>query len=188
MTRTRSRRRARAGFTVVELAISSLLMALVALLLSATWTAFCRPAIDAAARCRLAQEANLAAASLARDFGGTLADASGQLGAPTDGQFVGRMVPEPWYLRLCYHGGGSTTDFTPKWTAPDTVITYYLGSNQLIRWDENAGTQFAAANFVSAFQVTPLEDGTGVSILLTFTYRDMSLTYTLVVYDPPKPS
>jgi type II secretory pathway component PulJ len=186
MTRLRSRRRA--GFTVVELAVTSFLMALVAVLLSATWVAFCRPAIDAAVRCRLAQEASLAAASLARDYGGTLAGAGGSLGAKTDGQFVGRMVPDPGQLSLCFHGGGSSADFSPKWTAPDTVITYYLASNQLIRWDQGTGTVFAAARDVSAFQVAPLEDGTGVTIVLTFSHRGLNLTYTLIAYDPPKPS
>ncbi len=163
-------------------------MALAAMLMSATWVAFCMPAIDAATRCRLAQEASLAAASLARDYGGTLAGAAGQLGATTDGQFVGRMVPEPGQLSLCFHGGGSTTDFSPKWIAPDTVITYYLASNQLIRWDQNAGTLFVAARDVSSFQVAPLDDGTGVTIVLTFAHRDLNLTYTWIAYDPPKPS
>ncbi|MFI5460974.1 MAG: hypothetical protein ACHRXM_36660 [Isosphaerales bacterium] len=174
------------GFTVVELTIVSGLMTLLALLLAASWRGFCRPAFDAASRCRIAQEANLAAAALARDLGGSLSNPEGRLGPKTNAVFVGRMQPSPTWLRLCFHGG-SDVDLTPKWSAPDTLISYQAQGDALVRWDENAGTTVTVAKGLSAFSVVPLELDNGVAITMTFSDRDVSLTYAFIALDPPKP-
>ena len=68
MTRPRRHGRRR-GFTIVEMVVTGFLMALVGILLGNAWAAFARPAIATVARCRVAQEANLAAEALAFDAG-----------------------------------------------------------------------------------------------------------------------
>jgi type II secretory pathway component PulJ len=175
-----------AGFTVIEMTVAAAMLALLASLLGATWVGLCRPALESAWRCRLAQEANLAANALARDLGGTLANPEGRLGGLSDGVFVARMVPTSTWLRLCFHGG-SDANLSPKWGAPDTVISYQLQANTLVRWDENSGAVVTIARDVSGFSVTPLEDNSGLAITLAFSYRGLSLTYDLVTVDPPQP-
>src|SRR5437764_1485984 len=88
-------------------------LSILEVLLGATWAGFGRPSADAHTRCRLLQEARLAAASLARDLGGSLPEPSGRLGAKADGVFVGRRTPDASTLQLCYHGG-PTGDLTPQ--------------------------------------------------------------------------
>ncbi len=54
--------------------------------------------------------------------------------------------------------------------------------DRLVRWDQNAGTTFTVARHVSGFAVQDL--GGRVQIQLTFTYRGLTRTYTLVARDP----
>jgi prepilin-type N-terminal cleavage/methylation domain-containing protein len=68
MTRPRRQGRRR-GFSLVEMTVTIFLMALVGVVLGDAWLAFGRPAITTVARCRVAQEANLAAEALAYDVG-----------------------------------------------------------------------------------------------------------------------
>jgi prepilin-type N-terminal cleavage/methylation domain-containing protein len=174
------------GFTLVEVMVVSGLAVLLTTLLGAIWAGFCLPTIDAASRCKIAMEANHAAASFARDLGGSLADPAGRLGGTKDAAFVGRSIPSPGYLRLCYHGG-TGTDMTPSWAAPDSVISYQLQGQNLVRTDEIANTAVVVATGVTAFDAEPLSSANGVSLTLTFTVRNLSLTYTLVALDPPAP-
>lgn len=176
----------RRGFSVVEMAIVSVLLALLAMLLASTWRGFCLPTIEAAARCRIAQEANLAAASLARDLGGSLANPEGRIGKKTDGQFVGRMQPSESWLRLCFHGA-TGTDTSPQWGDPDTVISYQLQGDSLVRWDESAGTVVTVSRGLAGFSVVPFEDDSGVTLTLSYSYRNISLTYTFNAKDPKAP-
>lgn len=176
--------RGRRGFTVVEVTIVIFLIVLLVSILSSVWRGLCLPAIDAAARCRIVQEANLAAASLARDLGGNLPDPTAQTGAISDGLLVGRQTPSPGWLRLCFHGTGSGSDLSPKWGAPDTVISYQLQGNSLIRWNEESGSTVTVANGLTGFQVNALEDNSGVEIVMTFEARGNSLSYDLVTVDP----
>lgn len=166
--------------------VVSLLMVALASILSSVWRGLCLPTLDASARCRIALEANLATAALARDFGGSLAEPAAQVGGKTDGRLVARDTPAPDHLRLCFHGGGSA-DLTPTWAAPDTVVSYRLQGDHLVRVDETADKAVTVAGSVTAFRVAPLADGTGVSITLSFAARDLALTYQLQALDPPPP-
>lgn len=176
----RTHRRRRQGFTLLEMIIVSGLMGFLAVLISATWSAFIRPTADISQRCRIAQEANLAVVSLTRDLSGSLAD--NQTGTKATFQVVGRMQPDNSQLRLCFDGG-ATPNGTADWSAPDTVITYYVDSNQLIRWDETAGTTFTVAKDVNSLSVEDLGGG-DVQLKITFQFRRITQTYSLIVRDP----
>src|SRR5437867_9022904 len=132
------------GFTLMEAMIVSALMVFLAALLSMAWSGMGRPLVDAIARSRVAQEATLALTSIARDWGGNLADASGDQG---QGRLVGRMVVGGSELRLCFDGSASPNGL-PDWGPPDTVIIYEVQSAKLLREDQNAGTIFTVAENV----------------------------------------
>jgi type II secretory pathway pseudopilin PulG len=173
--------RLRTAFTLVEVLVAGSLMALLSMLLASVWSGFGRPMVEAAARAQIAQDANLAAASLARDFGGSLANAEGRLGGIAVGKLVGRMQPDGAVLRLCFDGGPAP-DGVAEWGDPDTVITYQIQDGNLVRWDEQSGTVFTVARNVQEWHLD--DQGTGVEIRLTFSYRNMTRTYTLVGLDP----
>ena len=173
---TRSHRPA--GFTLVEVMLVGALMSFLVMLISGTWTGVGRSVVNAIARCRVTQEANLATESLSRDFSGSLAEqATGrrQLGSMVGCQpFAG---PE---LRLCYDG--EPLDGAADWGTPDTVIAYTVENNCLVRSNLQAGTEFVAAGNVEQMQLTQL-DGV-VTIDLTFKYRNIVQTYTFEAKGP----
>lgn len=172
-----SRRR---GFSLIETLIVSTFMGFLAVLISTTWSAFIRPTVEVAQRSRIAQEANLAVASLSRDLAGSLAD--NPAGSISTFRLVGRMQPDNSRLRLCFDGG-TAPNGTADWSDPDTIISYYVDSNQLIRWNENAGTLFNVAKDIDNLYVEDLGDGT-VHIRMTFQFRSISQTYNLIARDP----
>src|SRR5438067_1080268 len=116
---TRTTRRKRRAFTLVEMSVVSVLLVLLGLLLSQTWAGLGRPTVDLIARSRLAREARLATDALARDLGGCLANPEARLGTSSQYRFVGRSQPNN-QLWLCFDGG-STPNGTADWAAPDTV-------------------------------------------------------------------
>lgn len=170
----------RHGFTLVEAAIVSVFMGFLAVLLSATWSAFLRPTSDIADRCRVAQEANLAVASLTRDLAGSYAQ--NRTAGKSDYAIVGRMQPANSQLRLCFDGGTSPNG-TADWGAPDFVVSYYVDSNNLVRWEEDSGTTFVVARDVDSLEVVDLGGGQ-VQLKLTFKYRKIDQTYTMIARDP----
>ncbi len=171
----------RPGFTLAEVMVVSFLTTMLALILSEVWAGLGRPLVEATARAQIAQEVNLAAAALARDFGGTLPGADGQLGGLADGKLVGHIEPAGTALRLCFDGGIAPNGLA-DWGDPDTVITYEVQDGNLVRWNENSGTTFTVARYVQQMQVA--DDGSGVEIRLTFVYRNVDRTYTLVGLEP----
>ena len=92
------------------------------------------------------------------------------------------MQPANAQLRLCFDGGPAP-DGLADWADPDIVITYEVQSNQLIRWHETAGTSFTVARDVDKFEALDLGGGK-VEIKLTFKYRKITQTYTLIARDP----
>ena len=175
MSRTRPDNR---GFTLMEIMLVGAMTSLLAVFLSAAWSGFGQPSADALVRCRVMQEAQLAAASLAADFGGSLANQF--QGTKQSGRMVGRMIIGDSRLWLCFDGG--SLNGVADWGTPDTVITYGVQANQLIRSDLKAGTDFVVASNVEAMALQ--EQGDGVKIELTFSYRDITQTYTLITRDP----
>jgi prepilin-type N-terminal cleavage/methylation domain-containing protein len=166
------------GFTLIEVMLVSGLMSLLVLLLSGAWSGFGRPSADAIARCRVVQEANLAAEALARDLGGSLADQS--TGTKEAGRLVGRLAVDGSELWLCFDG--EPVDGLPDWAAPDTVIVYDVQADQLVRSDQQAATSYVVAGHVDQMQVTEQVDG--VHVELTLTCRDVTKTYTITAKDP----
>jgi type II secretory pathway pseudopilin PulG len=172
------RRGCHGGFTLTEIMLVGGLMSLLALLISGAWRGFGRSSADAVVRCRVAQEANLALECLARDFGGSLA---GQpAGDKRLGQVVGRLVVSGSQLWLCFDG--QPVDGVADWGPPDTVITYEVQGNQLIRSNQQTAVALAVADKVDQMQLTEQIDG--VRIDLTLKYRDLTRTYTIVAKDP----
>ncbi len=171
----------RAGFTLLELMVVVVLLSFLAVLLARLWRGVGRPTAELAARGRLSAEANLAVTALARDLGGSLAGPGGSLGDRGQGRFVGRMLPGNGQLWLCFDGG-ELPNGVPDWAAPDTVIVYQVQNGCLLRTDQSAGTTFTVARHVTAMDLTDL--GTSVQVRLSFSYRGVSRTFTLMVCYP----
>jgi prepilin-type N-terminal cleavage/methylation domain-containing protein len=172
------RRRCNTGFTLVEMLVVSGLSALLVLLLANAWMGFGRPLADAIARARLTQEANLAAAALARDLSGSLV---GSVGSKQQGLNVGRLVLGGSELWLCFDGGPAP-DGVAEWAAPDTVITYAADGDRLLRQNQLTGETFVAARDVESMEVADL--GTALRITLRLRYRDLARTYSFIAKNP----
>ncbi|HWE37888.1 MAG TPA: prepilin-type N-terminal cleavage/methylation domain-containing protein [Isosphaeraceae bacterium] len=184
---TRRYARPRRGFTVLEISIATGLLALLAMLISAVWAGFGRPSAEADRRARLAIEANLAAAALAADLGGGIADESGQrLEGKSSLRFVDWKEPGGTQLWLCFDGGPSPNG-QPDWGPPDTVIVYQVEAGMLVRQDQNANTSRSVAADVAGFGAVDLGDGR-VQITLTLAFRDLSETFTIIALKPPLPT
>jgi len=167
-----------AGFTLVEVMIVGALMSFLVMLISGTWTGVGRSVVDAIARCRVSQEVNLATETLSRDFSGGLAEQA--TGPRKLGSMVGCLAvpgPELW---LCYDG--DPVNGVADWAAPDSVVTYTLQDNRLLRSNLQAGTAFVAAGNVEQMQLAEQPDG--VTIDLTFKYRNVLQTYTFEAKGP----
>ncbi len=171
----------RRGFTLLEVTVVSFLLAFLTLLLSATWSGLVRPTADLVHRTRLAQEANLAAASLVRDLAGSLPNPEGRIGTKTQFRFVGRMQPSNNQLWLCFDGS-ATPNGIADWGSPDTVIIYEVQDNRLVRWDQSSSTSYTVANYVQQLDVQDMGDR--VQLKITFQYRGITQTYTLIARDP----
>jgi len=164
---------------LIEVTISTTLVVMLSMLLSNAWTGLGRPLLKNAARCRIAQEADLALACLARDLGGTLPE--GASGGKPSSQFVGWTHPGGNDLLLCFDSK-STPNGVADWAAPDTVIFYSVVANALVRSNELTGTDYVAAQNLESLNIQDL--GGDLQITLAFAYRGVSLTYTLVAKKP----
>ena len=178
MTKSTTLRSMAPGFTLTEVMIVSVLMSFLVVLLSSAWAGFGRPTAEVVARCRLAQEANLAAESLLTDLAGNLADQPA--GTRRAGREVGRMVVAGSELRLCFDG--QPTDGTADWAAPDTVVVYDVQSGNLVRANQLTGTVIVVAGNVDQMLLT--QEADGLHVQLTFVYRGMSRTFTMVAKEP----
>lgn len=96
----------RGGFTVLELTIAGVLTGLLAVMLFTAYSAYDRAATDVMARCRLAQEADLAILAIADDLGSrmgpTPAGPKGR-GRTTDFQ----IAPDHGGIRIYFEDAGS---------------------------------------------------------------------------------
>jgi prepilin-type N-terminal cleavage/methylation domain-containing protein len=182
----------RRGFTLTEMLMTAFLMGLMGVLLGNAWAAFGRPAVANVARCRVAQEANLAAEALARDIG-LLAVPLPQL---PDGRYQNVQAEATIGTTLTL----SIDDGTPG--SPRT-ITYAADpddSTRLVRTDLSApaGSGRVVATLLAGFETQRdiLGDLPGVRIDLTFSHRtfdrdpdgtlrtDYTRRFTLFVPDP----
>jgi prepilin-type N-terminal cleavage/methylation domain-containing protein len=179
MNRTHSQHRRRRGFSLVEVMVSTGLVVMLSVLLSNAWTWLGRPLLQTAARCSIAREADLALDCLARDLGGSLPESiSGVLMAD---QFVGWAYPDGNALQLCFDSS-SNPNGVADWAVPDTVILYQVTGNSLIRSNQLTGVDYVVAQNVASLNV---QDPSGdLEIVLSFAYRGVSLSYTLVAKHP----
>jgi hypothetical protein len=160
----------------LELTLVAALMTFMLVLVSGVWHAFGRSMTDTVACGRIAQEARLAMESLSRDLSGNLPEQV--TGGKRLGQLVGHNVASGPELRLCYDGDA---DRTADWGAPDTVVSYHVESQQLVRSYDGLSS-VVMADGVDQMALTPLADG--IQIDLTFRYRNLTKTYHLVTRDP----
>src|SRR6516164_8231331 len=100
---------ARRGFSLIETMLTSILAALLGVLLGMSCATFGRPALEVDARARIAQEGILATQSLACDLGGFLADTSGRSGSLNQYVFVNWDLSSGNALVLNYYGA-TTSD------------------------------------------------------------------------------
>jgi type II secretory pathway component PulJ len=174
------------GFTLTEVMLVGGLMSLLVILISGIWSGLGRSATDAVSRCRVAQEARLAAAALARDFGGSLPEEP--TGQKQCGRLVDRLIVGGTELQLCFDG--EPANGVGDWSAPDTVVIYQLQTEttygkawkRLVRRNMATGSEFTVATNVDAMELT--DQGDGVKIDLTVTYRDITRTFTIIAKDP----
>jgi prepilin-type N-terminal cleavage/methylation domain-containing protein len=167
----------RPAFTLVEVLVASSLMTTLAVLVATTWSALGRPLVESVARAQIAQDASLAASTLARDFGGYLPGNEGRVGGTADGLLVGCVQVSHTILRLCFDGG-SSPDGLAEWADPDHVITYQVQDGDLVRWDEQSGSTFIVARHVDEMALDNVAGG--IEIRLTFMHRGWTRVVTLV--------
>lgn len=168
----------RRGFTVVEMTFVAGLMSLLLLVISTAWSAMGKPSVDAIRQCHVAQEANIALQSLSRDFGGSIAEHS--IGKLELGSYVGSAIVDGSELQLCFDG--APVNGTADWAAPDTVIVYEVQDNQLIRSNSSRGTTITIADDIQEMNLS--KQGDQLTIELTFSFRDVRRTYTLIGTNP----
>jgi hypothetical protein len=165
--------RQRRAFTMLEMSLVTALMSFLVVLISGIWTGIGRAITDVAADARIAQEANLALESFSRDFAGSLpGQASGSKG---QGRIVGKIIFGTSFLFLCFDGDA---DGVADWAFPDVVVLYHVEAGRLMRWSWQPMSEFAVADCVDGMQISELGDG--VRVDLTFRYREVTETYTIV--------
>jgi hypothetical protein len=127
--------RRRNGFTLVELTVTTVMTASLAIMLGTTWRQLSRPMSDLIAWGQLFQEIDLAVAALSRDVGGSqpdYTDSNATLGGKQQGRLLGvRSSPtDANILQLWFDGGNNTSIPPPSWpdlstlSNGDTIVEY----------------------------------------------------------------
>jgi len=175
--RRRFCRTGRRGFTMLELAVVTLLMTVLALVMAYVWRGFAHPLVETVARCHVAREAGMACAYLARDAGAH-ESATGKVG---QGCRVGQMIVAGSQLWLCYDGGTEPNGI-PDWGTPDQVIIYELETKQLVRRNNTTGDATVVAASVDQLDLADVIGG--IQIDLTFSYHNLTRTWTMIIKEP----
>lgn len=166
----------RRGYTMVEMVIALAMVTLLGALLGRACASFGRPALEVDARARIAQEAVLAAQSLACDLGGFLGDAPGRTGTLSQYQFLNWTLSDGSVLWLNFQGADST-DFV--------VITYQLQGDLLVRYNASTGVTTPIAKYVTGFTVAANPDNANQALIqITISFRYFTGTYTLIAVNP----
>jgi prepilin-type N-terminal cleavage/methylation domain-containing protein len=179
----------RRGFTLIEMAVATFLIALLGTLLALAWKVFGVPAVDVEARARLALSANLAAAALTQDMCGYQVRLEGKTGH-------GDLVQV--YRLYKFDSWQNTEDhvcllFKPENPASNLksiIISYYVDSSTLVR--EEVDTQAVpevvlpavtttVATHVSKLVVDPITNQVGITV----SYWRYEGTYNLSPINPP---
>jgi hypothetical protein len=178
----------RPAYTLIELVIAAFLMSLLSMLLIMAWKTFGVPALEVEERSRVTVQANLAAESLSRDFGGYQLKHEGKTG-PNDSNLVCRLYKfdsridpdanHAFPLRLVFKREDQTAN-------PATLtISYYVNSsaNTLTRIEEESSTSSIVATHITNLEVAPV-DQTHFQISFTVLYQTFQATHTLNVNYP----
>jgi len=168
--------KSRRGFSLIEISIASILSAILVLMASGVAVDVSRHMAANILETQVAAEARLAIESFRRDFSGSSLDV--QTGDRAEGRLVGRMIPQPSELRLCFDADQNAT---ADWFAPDRVIVYMVDDNQLIRTDQVSGNTYTVARWVDDIEFTVGVDEIIISI--DFQAGDFAETYTFATSD-----
>jgi len=198
----------RQGFSLVELTVVSLLMALLAMLLSSAWVGVGRTTADLIGRSRLVQERDSAMAALSRDLGGCrVVGSTARTGEKIDTRWLtweilnNTLLPSNQDLKLTYDGGtDSGGNILPKTEVrymvvadPDPAVSTLIPVPLILVRRETVNveiptvfTDFTVAKNVYGMSVTPdlIPDPNEVNIVLRFKYRKLTLTCDLTAKRP----
>jgi prepilin-type N-terminal cleavage/methylation domain-containing protein len=183
----------RGGFSLVELTVVSVLMAVFAVLLSSAWVDVGRTAAGLIGRSQLVQERDMAVAALTRDLGGGSTEPATLVGEKLSGRWLWWECPNNATVAsnqdlVLYYDGGTDAGGTPL---SNTVVRYLVESGLLKRRQSVGGgppAEFVVARNVHSMTVAA--DGpsaSAVRIVLCFQYRTMTLTADLTA-EPPSHS
>jgi prepilin-type N-terminal cleavage/methylation domain-containing protein len=192
----------RKGFTLVELTVVSLLMAVLGVLLSSAWVGVGRTAAGLIGRSQLVQERDVAVAALSRDLGGCSVEPDARIGEKINGRWLkweypnNDSLPPNQDLKLYYDGGTNSTGDT----LANTVVHYLVASDPdpkvstlilVRRKSVNGGTPTDFTVSKNVYSMTVAPDGTPVNtvrIVLCFKHRTLTLTCDLTAKQPSSPS
>jgi type II secretory pathway component PulJ len=160
----------------LEITIASIISAIVVLMASGVAVDVSRHMAANILETQVAAEARLAIESFRRDFGGSSPD--NQLGDRSEWRLVGRFIPNPGELRLCFDADQNAT---ADWVAPDRVITYTVDGDQLVRTDQLTGNVYTVARWVDDAQFTV--GANEIVITIDFEAGDFTETYTFATSD-----
>jgi hypothetical protein len=190
----------RRGFSIVEMVVSMFLSVLLCTILGTVWAGLCRPIRDASTRCRLALQANLAVAALARDLSGFLVNPNDPSGSPDGrtessalGRFAGVILSSP-------AGSSLQLGYIDNNGSKYRVNYSLLPGGSLVRSVASASEDVTVASELSQFSAQAWTGDAGHSgALLTMVFypsdlasrkaapngpHDLSMTYSLVVRAP----
>ena len=102
-------------------------------------------------------------------------------GGKTSGLFVGWAHPGGVELLICFDSNTAPNGLA-DWVPPDVVVEYLLFNNSLVCINQATGDEYVAAQNVSGLDVQDL--GGELQITLTFAYRGVFQTYTLLAKTP----
>ena len=175
--------------------VVSVLMAVLAVLLSSAWGGVGRTATDLIGRSHLVQERDLTVAALSRDMGGYLSASTARRGERWDGRWLRWELPSAQSFKLFFDGGTNGSGVP----LAETSVQYLLVSDpdptvdtkSLVRRISISGgtaTDFVVARKVYSMNVTTApDDATAIRIVLWFKYRTLTLTSDLAIKPPAVP-
>ncbi|HBO42680.1 MAG TPA: hypothetical protein DD670_01830 [Planctomycetaceae bacterium] len=161
------KRSQKSGFTLVEVIVVGILMTfLVAMILPLAWDAVGQPSIDMMIDCRMGQEAQLTAMSLAADCGGCLPRKRAEIsGVKCEARFAGAAI-----------GEDETTLILSYDATPAVVVTYAVDADEhtLVRAQGEVSVVVAENVYYMHLDDTELDDR--IKVTLTFSFRDPDST------------
>jgi prepilin-type N-terminal cleavage/methylation domain-containing protein len=146
----------KAGFTLLELLVVSIIMVGTITLTAQFWRSFLLSMNDLAWRANTAREMRMLIENLMRDFGSA----------------VGVTIMDESTLLICTEGGDRPNG-QADWGPPDVTIEYYITGTQLRRYDESIGNVITVAENVSSFNLEKVSE-TQIKILAQLTSGTIS--------------